>query len=207
MVFDLLKLLLCWFSLKFIFGSLNCFLLKWNSMKIWGFSYLGTTLDFALFPCGKTPPKPPLHLVINLSPLSQLIQTSFGFYSNYFSLSNQFWKLSWAQMIFKASTILHLSFDLKPTLLDSPLYPQPRTILIHSSSFQNFQNSASASLDQICQIWWNSYLYYSKNSTKIQATYVSNEKPLHQVSAQGKIPRCLDHSVEHLACTVLFIFS
>ena len=53
-------------------------------MKIWGFSYLGTALDFALFPCGKTPPKPPLHLVINLSPLSQLIQTSFGFYSNYF---------------------------------------------------------------------------------------------------------------------------
>ena len=53
-------------------------------MKIWGFSYLGTTLDFALFPCGKTPPKPPLHLVINLSSLSQLIQTSFGFYSNYF---------------------------------------------------------------------------------------------------------------------------
>ena len=54
-------------------------------MKIWGFSYLGTTLDFALFPCGKTPPKPPLHLVINLSSLSQLIQESFGFYSNYFS--------------------------------------------------------------------------------------------------------------------------
>ena len=49
-----------------------------------GFSYLGTTLDFALFPCGKTPPKPPLHLVINLSSLAQLIQTSFGFYSNYF---------------------------------------------------------------------------------------------------------------------------
>ena len=28
MVFDLLKLLLCWFPLKFIFGSLICFLLK-----------------------------------------------------------------------------------------------------------------------------------------------------------------------------------
>ena len=27
---------------------------------------------------------------------------------------------------------------------------------------------------------------------------MSNEKPLHQVSAQGKIPTCLDHSVEHL---------
>ena len=36
-------------------------------------------------PCGKTPPKPPLLLVINLSSLSQLIQASFGFYSNYFS--------------------------------------------------------------------------------------------------------------------------
>ena len=54
-------------------------------MKIWGFSYLGTTLDFALFPCGKTPPKPPLLLVINLSSLSQLIQASFGFYSNFLS--------------------------------------------------------------------------------------------------------------------------
>ena len=31
---------------------------------------------------------------------------------------------------------------------------------------------------------------------------MSNEKPLHQKSAQGKIPTCLDHSVEHLACTV-----
>ena len=177
------------------------FLLKWSSMKIWGFSYLGTTLDFALFPCGKTPPKPPLHLVINLSSLSQLIQASFGFYSNKFFLSNQFWKLFGAWVIFKASTLLHLSFDLKPTLLDSPLYPQPRTILYHSFSFQNFQNSASASLDQICQIWWNSYLHYSKNSTKIQATYLSNEKPLHLVSAQGKITRGQFHSVEHLAST------
>ena len=31
---------------------------------------------------------------------------------------------------------------------------------------------------------------------------MSNEKPLHQVSAQGKIPRCHFHSVEHLAGTV-----
>ena len=30
-------------------------------------------------PCGKTPPKPPLQLVINLNSLSQLIQTGFGF--------------------------------------------------------------------------------------------------------------------------------
>ena len=146
--------------------------------------------------------KPPLHLVINPSSLSQLIQTSFGFYSNYFSLSNQFWKLFGALVIFKASTLFHLSFDLTPTPLDSPLYPQLRTILIHSFSFQIFQNSVSASLDQICQIWWNSYLHYSKNSTKIQATYLSNEKPLHQVSAQGKIPRCHFHSVEHLSYTV-----
>ena len=50
-----------------------------------GFSYLGTTMTWHFCPCGKTPPKPPLHLVINLSSLSQLIQTSFGFYSNYFS--------------------------------------------------------------------------------------------------------------------------
>ena len=89
-------------------------------------------------------------------------------------------------MIFKASTLFHLSFDLTPTPLDSPLYPQLRTILIHSFSFQIFQNSVSASLDQICQIWWNSYLHSPKNSTKIQATYLSNEKPLHQVSAHGK---------------------
>ena len=138
-------------------------------------------------PCGKTPPKPPLLLVINLSSLFHLIQTSFGFYSNYFSPqinSENYLEPEWFS---KQVPLLHLSFDLKPTLLDSPLYPQPRTILIHSSSFQIFQNSVSASLDQICQIWWNSYLHFPKNSTKIQAAYLSNEKPLYQVSAQGKI--------------------
>ena len=31
---------------------------------------------------------------------------------------------------------------------------------------------------------------------------MSNEKPLHQKSAQGKIPGCQKHSVEHLSCTV-----
>ena len=36
---------------------------------------------------------------------------------------------------------------------------------------------------------------------------MSNEKPLHQKSAQGKIPRCQKHSVEHLSCTVLRTFS
>ena len=30
---------------------------------------------------------------------------------------------------------------------------------------------------------------------------MSNEKPLHQKSAQGKIPRGQKHSVEHLSCT------
>ena len=110
LVLDLLKLLLCWFSLKFIFGSLICFLLKWSSMKIWGFSYLGTTLDFALFPCGKTPPKPPLHLVINLSPLSQLIQTSFGFYSNYFFLSKQIWKIIWSLRDFQSKYSFSFEF-------------------------------------------------------------------------------------------------
>ena len=84
MVFDLLKLLLCWFPLK-LFWEFNLFLLKRNSMKIWDFHILETTHDFVFCPCGKTPPKPPLLLVINLSSLSQLIQASFGFYSNYFS--------------------------------------------------------------------------------------------------------------------------
>ena len=44
-----------------------------------GFSYLGTTMTWHSCPCGKTPPKPPLQLVINLNSLSQLIQTGFGF--------------------------------------------------------------------------------------------------------------------------------
>ena len=54
-------------------------------MKIWEFHILETTHDFVFCPCGKTPPKPPLLLVINLSSLSQLIQASFGFYSNFLS--------------------------------------------------------------------------------------------------------------------------
>ena len=54
------------------------------------------TLHFC--PCDKTPPKPPLHLVINLSSLSKLIQTSFGFYSNYFSsqiISENYFEPKW----------------------------------------------------------------------------------------------------------------
>ena len=54
-------------------------------MKIWDFHILETTHDLAFLPMGKTPPKPPLLLVINLSSLSQLIQASFGFYSNFLS--------------------------------------------------------------------------------------------------------------------------
>ena len=68
---------------KHIFG-INCFLLKRNSMKFGGFHILKTTQDFCSCPYGKTPPKPFLLLVNNLSSLSQLIQTSFGFYFNYF---------------------------------------------------------------------------------------------------------------------------
>ena len=52
-------------------------------MKTWDFHILKTTHDFVFCPCGKTPPKPPLLLVINLNSLSQLIQASFGFYPNF----------------------------------------------------------------------------------------------------------------------------
>ena len=85
MVFDLLKLLLCWFPLKLFRDLILYSLKKRNSMKIWDFHILETTHDFVFCPCGKTPPKPPLLLVINLSSLSQLIQASSGFYSNFLS--------------------------------------------------------------------------------------------------------------------------
>ena len=62
-------------------------------MKIWDFHILKTTHDFVFCPCVKTPPKPPFLLVINLSSLSQLIQASFGFHSNYCSPQNHFYKL------------------------------------------------------------------------------------------------------------------
>ena len=75
-----------------------------------GFSYLGTTLDFALFPCGKTPPKPPLLLEINLSSLSQLIQASFGFYSNYFFPLKSFLKIIWSLSDFQSKYPIAFEF-------------------------------------------------------------------------------------------------
>ena len=45
-----------------------------------------------------------------------------------------------------------------------------------------------------------------KSSTNIQAASRCNERPLHQKPAQGKIPTYLEHSVKHLACTVLATF-
>ena len=72
------------------FWEFNLFLLKRNSMKFGIFISLKPPLALYFCPWDKTPPKPPLPLVINLNSLSQLIQTGFGFYSNYFSPSNQF---------------------------------------------------------------------------------------------------------------------
>ena len=146
---------------KYIFGNYS-FSYKKNSMNFEVFLILKTTHGFTMSPIVnllKTPPS-------TFEQFKSSVSTSpnkFWILFQLFYLSNHFCQLFWVWVIFKASTLLHLSFDLKPTLLDSPLYPQPRTILIHSSSFQIFQNSVSASLDQICQIWWNSYLHYSKN--------------------------------------------
>ena len=78
LVFDLLKPLLCWFSLKIIL-EFNLFLLKRNSLKFGIFISWKPPMTWHFCPCGKTPPKPPLPLVINLNSLSQLIQTGFGF--------------------------------------------------------------------------------------------------------------------------------
>ena len=58
-------------------------------------------------------------------------------------------------------------FDLNSTPLDSPLYPQPRTILIHSSPVQNFQNFLAASLDQICHFGETHYFSSPKILRKI----------------------------------------
>ena len=66
--------------------------------------------------------------------------------------------------IYKGTPFSVLIFATKPTPPPSPLYPQPRTMKIHWSSVQNFQTTPAASLDEICQIWWNSFKTFSKNS-------------------------------------------
>ena len=67
-------------------------------------------------------------------------------------------------VIYKGTLLSVLIFAPKPTLLPSPLNPQPRSMKIHWFSVQNFQTTPAASLDQICQIWWNSFKTFSKNS-------------------------------------------
>ena len=54
-------------------------------------------------------------------------------------------------------------FDFCPQtfFLPSLLNPQPRSMKIHWSSVQIFQTILAASLDQICQIWWNSFKSFS----------------------------------------------
>ena len=84
------------------------------------------------------------------------------FHSN--SIQTNFCLLSYYLESYKGTPLSVLIFSTKPTLLPSPLNPQPRTMKIHWSSVQNFQTTSAASLDQICQIWWNSFKTSSKNS-------------------------------------------
>ena len=67
-------------------------------------------------------------------------------------------------VIYKGTLLSVWIFVPKPTPLPSPLNPQPRSMKIHWSSVQIFQTTLAASLDQICQIWWNSFKSFSKNS-------------------------------------------
>ena len=98
---------------------------------------------FASNPASWTSPCDHFHL--------NLIQTNFCLLSYYLE-------------IYKGTPFSVLIFAPKPTLLPGPLYPQPRTMKIHWSPVQNFQTTSAASLDQICQIWWNSFKTFSKNS-------------------------------------------
>ena len=84
------------------------------------------------------------------------------FHSKY--IQTNFCPLLYHLEIYKGTPFSVLIFATKPTLPPSPLNPQPRTMKIHWSSVQNFQTTLAASLDQICQIWWNSFKTFSKNS-------------------------------------------
>ena len=128
---------------------------------------------------------------------------------NYFHLSlikNNLCLLSWSLEVFKGATLSALSFVSKPISLASPLNPQPRSMKIHWSSVQNFQTILATSLDQICQIWWNSFKSFSKNSEKNQAASGCIERSPHQVPAPGKIFSLPNHSVEHLQSIVTVMF-
>ena len=83
----------------------------------------------------------------------QQVSNHFLFLFHLFNPQNYFCHYLWTQVIYKGSTIFLLSFDPKPTPLTSPQYPQPRSIKIHLSSVQIFQNLPSASLDQKCHFW------------------------------------------------------
>ena len=85
-------------------------------------------------------------------------------YFHLFLIKNNFRLMSWSLEVYKGTTLSVLIFAPKPFPLPSPLNPQPRSMKIHWSLVQFFQTTLAASLDQICQIWWNSFKSFSKNS-------------------------------------------
>ena len=89
---------------------------------------------------------------------SPCIYFPFKFYSNIFCL------LFYLLEIYKGTPFSVWTFTTKLLSPPSPLNPQPRTMKIHWSPVQNFQTTSAASLDQIWQIWWNSFKTFSKNS-------------------------------------------
>ena len=90
-----------------------------------GFSYLGTTMTWHSCPCGKTPPKPPLQLVINLNSLSQLIQTGFGFLFQLFFPLISILKIIWSLRDFQSKYTF--SFEFWPQTNSPGLSSEPTT--------------------------------------------------------------------------------
>ena len=84
------------------------------------------------------------------------------FHSNY--IQTNFCPLFYHLEIYKGTPFSVWTFTTKLLSPPSPLNPQPRTMKIHWSPVQKFQTTSAASLDQTCQIWWNSFKTFSKNS-------------------------------------------
>ena len=116
----------------------------------------------------------PLHIFISIYFLSKTIS---AFYSSSWRFTKELPFLFWF-------------LPRKPISHPSPLNPQPRSMKIHWSPVQNFQTILAASLDQICQIWWNSFKSLSKILRKIRQPLGALRGHLTKSQLQEKFSSC-----------------
>ena len=135
--------------------------IKKKSYGFWIYSFPIQTFLFCHVTCWNLSSKPSSLPSVKSNIQFQQVSTSFRFYFYLIYPQTFFCNLVWTLGIYKGSTrsFKFLSPSKLPQLVLGTLNLDPSRST--GPQFKFFQNLLTASLDQICHFWWNSFFFFS----------------------------------------------